>query len=198
MNPNDYRIVRITNISNFDFIPEMGARFGGRDFPLRAGESRLYPFPLGDHLATHLARQIVIKGAPVRTEAELDGKGSTHPLWDDAHLDTLKKQILTDVYEESKLPEVSEADRMVAKVEQLNSDPEIAALLPSEQPNLTDSPDGALDASAVGIQTSGSQQGPSTLTYKDKADVIAELQKRNVTFNPRSSKVTLEGLLSEQ
>lgn len=192
-NPDDNRVVRVTNISNFDFTPEMGARYGGRDFPLRAGEDRLYPFPLADHLATHLARQIVLKKAPIRDEKEIDGKGSTIALWDEAGLNALKAKILTDVYTEEKKAPVSQDDLMQQRVADLNA----SDILPKDESNLTDSPNGALDASALGIPAGGPQQGSSDLVYKDKAEVIAELQKRGKIFNPRASKASLETMLND-
>ena len=120
MNESDYKIVRVTNISNFDFTGELGARFGGRDFFVASGESLLVPLTVGDHLATHLARQILIQEAPIRDGSQTDGKGSDRPLWDDAVIKELKDKIMVNVYEEEKQKPVSEADRMAAKVKELN------------------------------------------------------------------------------
>jgi len=180
MNENDLKIVRITNISNFDFTGELGARYGGRDFFIPAGGSLLAPLTVGDHLATHLARQILLKGAPVRDAKELDGKGSDRPLWDDTKIAEIKLQIMAEVYEEEAKATTSEADRMALKVAELNK------VIPKE-PELG----GNVDASDIvpTDETSGA------ITYKDKSQVIAELAKRGVTFNARDSRAKLEALL---
>jgi hypothetical protein len=167
MNENDTKIVRITNIASFDFIPEMGAMYDGRHFPLRAGESKLFPLTVGDHLATHLARQILIKKAPIRDASETDGRGKDLPLWNETTIEELKKKIMAEVYEEEKPPVHSPADAVVKKVEDLNK----------VTVDVTDNPP---------VSTTG---------YKDKAEVIAELQKRGVKFDARKSKADLETLL---
>ena len=169
MNPtsvqsNANKIVRVTNISNFDFTPEMGAMYGGVPYFVPAGKSLLMPMPVGKHLATHLARQIMLRKAPTRTDTELDGRGSDRKLWDQAGVHELVAKIVTDVYEEQVAAPQSEAQILAAKVEELNKSN------PSEDP-------------------------VSASDYKDKSDVIAELQKRNIPFNARLSKANLEKLL---
>jgi len=182
MNESDYKIVRITNISDFDFTGELGARFGGRDFFVASGESLLVPLTVGDHLATHLARQILIRKAPVRDVSQTDGKGSDRPLWDDAVIEELKKKIMVEVFEEEKQTPLSEADRMAQKVEELNK-----VIEPEETQG------GNIDASGL-VPTGDSN---SAIVYRDKAQIIEELQKKEITFDARASKVNLEALLVE-
>jgi len=179
MNESDYKIVRITNISDFDFTGELGARFGGRDFFVASGESLLVPLTVGDHLATHLARQIMIKKAPERNAGQLDGKGSDRPLWDDAIIDELKKKIMVEVYEEEKKAPLSEADRMAKRVDELNK-----VTVPEEEEG------GNVDASGiVPVESDNPNE------YKDKSQVIEELNKRGTSFDARASKANLEELL---
>jgi len=179
MNESDYKIVRITNISDFDFTGELGARFGGRDFFVPAGESLLVPLTVGDHLATHLARQMMIKEAPKRDAGQLDGKGTDRPLWDDAIIGELKKKIMVDVYEEEKQAPLSEADRMAKKVEELNK-----VTKPEEDEG------GNIDASGiVPVETE------NPMAYKDKAQIIEELKAKGTSFDARASKAKLEELL---
>ncbi len=175
MNENDLKIVRITNISNFDFTGDLGARYDGRDFVIVAGGSLLTPFTVGDHLATHLARAIKLKNAPIRDAKETDGKGSDRPLWDDASLLELKAKIMKEVYEEERTNPVSEADRMALRVAELNK------TVPKDVEGDVDAPD---LVPSTGISA-----------YKDKAQVIAELTKREIKFNARDSKDKLEKLL---
>ena len=182
MNDSDYKIVRITNISDFDFTGELGARFGGRDFDVPAGGNLLVPLTVGNHLAMHLARQILIKKAPIRDASQVDGKGNDRPLWDDAVIDDLKSKIMTEVYEEEKQAPQTEADRMAAKVAELNK-------VVAEEPAVG----GNVDAS--GIQSV--DEVNSAVVYKDKAEVIAALSEKGVAFDARASKTNLEALLTE-
>lgn len=176
-NANEFKVVRFTNISDFDFTSELGAMYGGKPYFVAAGESLLVPFTLGDHLAKHLAQAILIKGAPIRDGKELDGKGSDRPLWDEQAIVELKGKIIKDVYEEERINPLSEADKMAKKVEDLNK--------------LTSTEGGNIDASGIVPTEIINSDG----VYKDKAQVIAELTKREVKFNPRSSKKELESLL---
>lgn len=180
MNESDYKIVRITNISNFDFTGELGARYGGRDFFVPAGGSLLVPLTVGDHLATHLARQIIIRKAPIRDVGQIDGKGSDRPLWDDAAIDVLKSKIMVSVYEEEKKNPLSEADRLAEKVEELNKvvGPETISGGNTDATNI------------VPVEDSG-----SAIVYKDKGQVIEELKKKGVAFDARLGKSKLEELL---
>ena len=178
MNESDYKIVRITNISDFDFTGELGARFGGRDFFVPAGGSLLVPLTVGDHLAMHLARQILIRKAPSRDANQVDGKGSDRPLWDDAIISELKSKIMVDVYEEEKKNPLSEVDRLAAKVAELNK---VVA------------PDAGGNADASGLVPA--EDNNSGIVYKDKAQIIEELRKKGVSFDARASKDKLEELL---
>lgn len=163
---NAGKVVRVTNISDFDFTPEMGAMYDGRPFPLRQGESNLYPYVIGEHLARHLARQIKLRNAPVRDDKELDGRGKDTPLWSLADENALKATIMSDAYsEEPGAAPKTEADRLV------------------DQAN-------ALNENADGNKTAGGSG------YKDKAEVIKELTRRQIPFNARDSKAKLEALLT--
>jgi len=178
MNDNDVKIVRITNISNFDFTGDLGARYGGRDFFVPAGGQLLAPYTIGDHLATHLARQILLKGAPIRDGNQTDGKGSDRPLWDDLKIAELKSKIMVEVYQEEKPVILSETDRLAQKVVGLNKE-----VGPGEGGNT--------DASGI-VPT---ESGNSEITYQDKAQVIEALNAKGITFDARASKVKLEDLL---
>lgn len=177
MNPTTIRndankIVRVTNISDFDFTSEMGAMFGGIPYFVPAGKSLLMPKPVGEHLAKHLARQIILRKAPTRDEKEVDGKGSDRNLWDDAVVNNMIARIITDVYEEELPAPRSESEIMRDKITQLN------AVVASDESKNTD------------------PSVPLTSNYVDKAEVILELQRRGITFDARQSKANLEKLLA--
>ena len=183
MNESDYKIVRITNISNFDFTGELGARYGGRDFFVQAGESLLVPQTVGEHLATHLARQIMIRKAPGRDLKETDGKGSDRPLWDDSIISELKEKIMVEVYDEEKKAPQSEADRFADKVEELNR-----VTTPTEDEVVG----GNVDASTI-VPVEGTN---SAIVYRDKGEVIAALNEKGIGFDARLGKNKLEDLLA--
>lgn len=176
---NEYKIVKITNISNFDFNGEKGARFGGKDFLIEAGKFLLVPFHVGEHLAKHLAHAIIISGAPVRTEKELAGKGSLAPLWDEARISSLMSQIMTDAYTEEKEIVKSADERMADRIKSLNE-------------TLNDDVEGNVSAADLKIDTSEKE---GSIVVKDKAQVIEELKAKGMAFDPRASKASLEQLL---
>jgi len=183
MNESDYKIVRITNITDFDFTGKLGARFNGRDFFVPAGGSLLVPLTVGDHLAMHLARQIMIKKSPLRNLREIDGKGSDRPLWDDSTIDKLKLEIMTEVYEEEPQKPLSEADRMIKRVEELNK---VVANSDEEESG------GNTDASGI----MPVDETNSAIVYQDKAEIIAALKEKGISFDARLGKAKLTELLT--
>lgn len=204
---NDYKIVRFTNISNFDFTSEMGAMYGGVPYFVPAGKSMLMPLSVGDHIATHLARQIIIQKAPIRDETQIDGKGSDRKLWEPTHITDLKNQILSEVYEEERTAPVTHEEFLKRKVEDLNKtfSPEVIAAA-AAQANLP-----AMPASVPGVATAPTPSPVAILDpvtppviaedpieYKDKAEVIEALKKADIKFDARKSKSDLEALLLEK
>lgn len=181
MNENDIQIVRVTNISDFDFTGELGARFGGRDFFIPAGGSLLAPKTIGSHLAKHLARQILLKKAPIRDASETDGKGSDRPLWDDTLVGDIMAKIMVEVYQEDKPKVVSPDEAMAQKVADLNR---VEKEVEAEK-------GGNADASSI-VPVEGTS---GDLVYKDKSQVIEELRAKGVAFDARASKSKLEDLL---
>jgi len=181
-NADQYKIVRFTNRTDFDFTPEMGAMFGGVPYFVRSGQSLLMPKTVADHLATHLARQSFIQKAPIRDEKQTDGKGSDRPLWDTVALEARKQLFLSEEYEEEKATPKSDAEIMAAKIADLNS-----TFISAEGTNT---------ASDLVVTDTTAPVSAKAVTYKDKAEVIAELKKRGITHNPRSTRAELEKLLS--
>jgi len=156
---NENIVVKVTNISNFDFTPEMGAQYGGVAYPLSAGQWQLLPHNLGHHLAKHLARQIIIREAPISGSKE-DQLGAG--LFTEENVQTLMGKIVTDAYAEAPVAVKSESDVLKDKVDKLNKE--------------TDTP-------------------VTPKEYKDKKEVIDELNKRDIQFDARTGKDKLEELL---
>lgn len=158
------KTVVFENIADFDFTPDMGAMYGGLPYPVKAGERKVFLYELADHLATHLARQMFLrhdKSARVYDPNDKTG-GLGATLWNEAQIQALKAKMMSSVILEDKKPELTEDQKVAAKVAELN------AIEP--------------DISPVG--------------YKDKSEVILELQKRGIQFDARQSKAKLEKLLA--
>ncbi len=192
-NKNEARVVRFTNIFDFDYTHA----YGGVPYQLRAGETLLFPWVIGDHLATHLARQALIRKAPYRDENSPDGRGgeqtrSDRPLWDDKAIEDLKNRIMVDAYVEERDAPVSEAEMYKRKVEELNKqfpDQAKTAAAPTTAPT---QPPADNDHVADGASQF---PAPDGVVYKDKAEVIEALKKAQIAHNPRASKANLEKLL---
>lgn len=183
------RIVRVTNPFDFDYTHA----WGGQPYTLLVGKPMLLPFPLADHLATHLARQALIRKAPIRNETEIDGKGKDRPLWSDDSIAELKKTIMHEEYTEASAPVLSENEKMAAKIAELNRAfedlKESVDSKPATVPAATADP--VVEESIVAPQNTDS----ATLDFKDKAEVIAALTKAGIKFDARKKKAELEELL---
>ncbi len=202
MNPNEARVVKLTNPFDFDYTHA----YGGVPYQLRAGSTQLFPWAIGDHLATHLARQAIIRKAPLRDENAADGRGgestrSDRPLWDDTAIDELKKKILSEAYTEEVAPPTSDAEMWKKKFDELNAkiglNPEVIKAT-AETPVVSSSdlpiqPPADNDHVAAGASQFPAADGK---TYQDKQEVIAALTKKGIKFDARSSKATLEKLLA--
>lgn len=201
------RIVRIVNPFDFDYTHA----WGGIPYTLPVGKPLLFPFPLGDHLATHLARQALIRKAPLRDEAEVDGKGKDRPLWSDESINELKAKIMTEEYTEEIAPVVSETEIMRRKIEELNkafsdlraeigdkqeddmTPKELQVAIESQEDVVTDpeTPETPQDPPSDPNAT----EGEDSITFMDKKDVVDELNKRGIKFDARKGKAELEKLL---
>ncbi len=188
-NQNEAKVVRLTNIFDFDYTHA----YGGVPYQLRAGETLLFPFAIGDHLATHLARQAIIRKAPTRDDNADDGRGgeskrSDRHLWDDKAIEELKARIIKDAYVEERHAQLSPAEEYKRKFEELNKQfPDMAPKVEGTNPPPTDN-----DHVADGAEQFPAADGN---VYKDKAEVIEALTKKGITHNPRASKANLEKLL---
>lgn len=200
---NAARIVRVTNPFDFEYTHA----WGGVPYTLPVGKSLLFPFPLGDHLATHLARQALIRKAPLRDEKEIDGKGKDRPLWSEESIEELKKTIMVEEYTEAPKETVSEAEQMRRKIEELNrAFADLSTKVDNQAPQTVagTTPQTVQEPAVVQtpVETVTDAQPAATVTapvdFKDKAEVIAELKKRGITFDARKGKSELEKLLTEQ
>ncbi len=183
-NPNDFKVVDFTNKTDFDFTPEMGCMFDSRPIYgisgkswISAGESVKLPYHVGQRLATNLAKAVLNRQAP---KVDPAGVPTGVPLWSAERLEALKNTFITDLYTESKPLGETEVDRLMRRVEELNK----------------------IVMEKV-VKTAPIQGGPANGVqpveppkFLDKQEVIAELEKRKITFDARASKVELEKLLA--
>ena len=193
-NPNDHRVVTFHNSTDFIFTPEMGCMYDSRAINGRkamegvipggidAGESMTLPYHIANQLALNLAKRAMTKLAPLTDPA---GIPTGVPLWDEPKLLELKASYLTDMYTEVKPIQLSETDKLMAKVEELRKFIEANVQVKGEAPVVTENPV-VTDSPVV--------QAPKV--YHDKQEVIAELEIRGITHDKRQNKETLEKLLA--
>lgn len=183
------RIVRVTNPFDFEYTHA----WGGVPYTLPVGKPLLLPYPLADHLATHLARQAIIRKAPKRDASETDGKGSSEALWTDDSIEALKKTIMVDEYQETQAPVKTEAEILRDKIDELNR--AFNEFKEERDGNAPITPAEISGDSEPVVVAPSEDAIPNTGTYLDKAEVIAELDKRGVKYDARASKANLEALL---
>ncbi len=192
-NQNDYRVVTFTNKTDFAFTPELGCMYDSRPIfgksgaSVEPGESVVLPYHVGNLLAENLAKAALNKNAAV----DVAGIPTGVPLWDEGSLQKAKDSYLTEMYAEVKPTEMSETDKLMAKVE------EYAAMVEKLLPGAaTDNAPEKTPENTPPAPPAGNPDPANTpVEYKDKADVIAELQKRQIPFDARKSKADLEKLL---
>jgi hypothetical protein len=180
-NQNDYKVVTFQNGTDFEFSPEMGAMYDGRPIfgisggAIQPGESIQLPYHVGNLLAKNLAKAVLNKRAPLK---DPDGIPTGVPLWNDDSLEAIRASFVTDLYTEAKAAPLSQTDILMAKVEELRK------MVEGKKEEVAD------------VAVEPTTEAPQVLTYQDKAEVIAEITKRGIKFDARSSKATLETLLS--
>lgn len=185
INSNEARVVRFVNPYDFDYTHA----YGGVPYHLPVGKPLLLPFNIGEHLATHLARQYFIRKADSRNDSHIDGRGgestrSDRPIFTEDTVKEEVKKIITDAYEEQAKPVLTEGELIKAKVDELNRT--------FEPTGLPIQPPADNDHIAPGASAFPAADG---VNYKDKGEVIAALVAKNIPHNPRDTRATLEKLL---
>ncbi len=182
-NPNDLKIVTFHNKTDFGFTPAMGCMFNGQPINgtqggpgINGGESLTVPYHVGKQLATNLAKVAILKTAP-----RVDPAGAPQgvPLWDDVLLKELADSYITEMYSEEATKELSEADKMMAKIEELKKSGYFNTPTKEE---------------IVDVKNLDTTETPEK--FLSKKEVVDELVKRGITFDTRSKKEDLEKLLA--
>lgn len=190
VNPNLGKVVSFTNITDKDFTHA----YGGQPFSVKAGETVPLPYDLGKHLAKHLARRIFLEGDKSASVYDPNDKtgGVGKPLWNEDMERQMIAKILGQVIQESQPEPKSETELLKEQVADLQK--RFGEMFKAPTP-VASQPQGV---SPVSEQPVASSELPSEITtYMDKADVIAQLKEKGITFDARQSKAKLEALLKE-
>jgi len=181
-NPNDFKVIDFTNKTDFDFTPEMGCMFDSRPIfgisganGVKSGESIKLPYHIGHRIAVNLAKVKMMKSAP--TDAA--GIPTGVPIWTPEAIEALKDSYITDLYTEQRPIAETEVDRLMKKVEELNKLVHSSIVQPQT-------------ISTANVEKDNSE----VITYKDKQDVMAALEKKGIKFDARASRSDLEKLLA--
>lgn len=201
---NDYKVVSFRNSQSFDFTPEMGCMYDGRPVTgstgkpgIAAGETKMLPYHVGWRLAANLAKQVLLRNAGGKPEVDAQGNPMVKSIWDEEALDRLKASFIEEMYSEDKPAAQTETDKLFARIAALE------ALVGSDTPKEPDpvvAPVAApvVEEAIAGLQANAvvppSTENP-TAGFKDKQEVIAELEKRKIPHDRRASKEKLEALL---
>lgn len=105
------RIVRFTNITGEDFTH----LYQGQPFTVKAGESVLWPYDLGRHIAKHLARKILF------TDAKPDALKNDRALFTGDDEKSLIEKILGEESNSPVSPQLSEVEILRKRIEELNA-----------------------------------------------------------------------------
>lgn len=172
----DFKVVTFKNISTIDFTPALGAMFNSRPIFGKAkegcimvGEELYFPYHIGRRLATNLAKLMLVREEKAPVYGEGDPARSS-ALFGDEEINKLVSKILISEYQEDKPASESETDVLMRKFEELNRQVEILKGDKSEM-----------------VSSEG---------FKDKQEVIAELEKRDIAHDKRKNKSELEKLLA--
>lgn len=179
--PNDYKVVEFHNSEDFDFTPELGAMYDGRPLFVSKGERRQFPFHIGNRLAENLAKAVMVKGAPPHNPEDRNPTGTA--LWNDEQLNKLKTSFMTELYSDETPIAQSQTELLmqkVAELEKLVKKDETKA----EEPASTDS-------------APATQEPEPPKEYRDKQEVIKELEARGISHDKRKGKEELEQLLKQ-
>lgn len=181
-NPNDLKIVTFHNKTDFTFTPAMGCMFAGQPIHgitgapgINGGESLQMNYHVGKQLAINLAKVAILRDAP-RTDPAGTPQGVA--LWDETRLKELADSYITEMYSEEPEKHLSEADKMMAKIEEL------------KKSGYFNTPAKEEIVEVKNLDTTIPQ------TFQSKKEVIDELVKKGVTFDARSKKEDLEKLLA--
>lgn len=196
-NPNDFKVVSFHNSESFGFTPEMGCMYNGVPINgnqggpgIKAGETMVLPYHIAHQLALNLAKYTMNSQATLVPQLDAQGLPIVKAIWNDVELDKMKVSYLKELYSEDRPAKMTETDMLLAKMEDFRK--------------LTEEKFASLEGKPVVTEKEPESTAPVTpvvtpegkITYKDKAEILAELDKRGIVHDKRSNKETLEALLA--
>jgi len=186
-NPNDHKVVSFHNPMEFGFTPEMGCMYDGRPINgingspgIDAGETIILPYHIAHRLAANLAKHVMNSSASKVQQLDANGQPIVAAIWDTEKLERMKNSYIKDVYMEEKPVAMSETDKLMAKVEEYKKMVDLLVSVKEEQKQVP-----------VVLEQKGLVN-----KFSDKAEVLAELEKRGIKHDKRKNKAELEKLLA--
>ena len=187
--PNLGKVVVFTNIDDQDFEHA----FGGTPFRVRAGESQHMPYDLADHLATHLARKMLLRGDTGKNIYDPTDKsgGTGSKIWGPEDESRIKARILGNTYERSLDKPETEIEALQRQIRELN---QFKQDFLNDKKNPGDE-ESVLQTVETGLAVSP-PDGPSP-SYETKADVINKMKELGLKYDARQNKETLLAQLKQ-
>jgi len=184
-NPNDFKVVDFVNSTSFDFTPEMGCMYDSRPISgisgkagIIAGEKMTLPYHVGKRLSVNLAKQCMVREDDGKPMTDSQGQPIIRAIWSEERVDEVAKSFIAELYAEAKPIAQTETDKLMEKVEEYKKMVEKVINKDGEPKSVVNEP----------VSTA--------VVYQDKADVIAELDKRGIQHDKRKAKAELEKLLT--
>lgn len=118
--PNIGRVVNVTNITDKDFTH----KYDGSPFTIKAGETLTFPWGIGEHLARHLARKILISSDKGATQYDpkdptaMNGHGSV--IWNADSEKAMMARILGDSWTVAQGEKKSEIELLKEEIAKMN------------------------------------------------------------------------------
>lgn len=175
----DATVVSFHNGSSEDFTPQMGCMYNGNAITgkngfagIAKGETIVLPYHIGKQLALNLAKYVMNNSVAA---IDVPGNPVGKPIWSETTLYDLARSFVKELYDEGAPAQQSETDKLLAKVE--------------EYRKITEQVLEKYGATKDVVVASDSGE------FKDKAEVIAELEKKGIAHDKRKSKAELEKLL---
>lgn len=178
-NNKELSVVSFHNSTGFDFTPEMGCMFDGRPihgssgFGIKSGEEMKLPFHVGERLSENLAKAYMLRHAP----EDAPGVPTGQVIWDETTLKNKANSFIAELYREERAAPKSEADVLLAKVEEYKKMVD-NLISKSDEPS-----------------TGPSEDVPAEGEYLDKQAVIAKLEEKGIKHDKRKPRDFLLKLL---
>lgn len=139
--------------------------YGGEAYSIEAGETLPFVYPVGEHLAKHLAMKLAREAAKAKGKLEGNDDKKAVNLYTGTALEPYLSKIIVKTVEQELPAERTEAQVLREKTAKAQAEFKKAGGSAPKKPEVS------------------------------KADIIKELRKRNIKFDPRAEKEELSALL---